>query len=569
MTATAYDRLLGRLRDHGSRVVSQGTDKATAQCPAHDDSNPSLSVIRVNGRALAHCHRDCHIDDVLAALGLTKRDLFDDQHGATYTYPDGAKVHRRYDADGRKRFSQSGHDTNGAPTTLYRAFDVAIAVQAGEPVYMVEGEDDVHAVESLNGVATSARQGASSLHKADLTPLYGANVIAIVDKDEAGDKWAAQLADMLNGKASVTFVQAKTGKDAADHIAADHGLDELEPYTFPDPEPDGSILGIGSPIDWHELWADEKPDEEWLVEPLIAARRLVSIYSAPKVGKSLLMLELAAGIATGRGALGQPPSASIQVLYIDFENDPHDDIRPRLTDMGYGPDDLAQLRYHSFPTLSFLDSPRGGLELLALTRHHEARLVVIDTVSRAVAGEENSNDTWLQFYRHTGLLLKREGVACIRLDHTGKDTTKGQRGGSAMSGDVDAVWHLKDLSADLFSLHCEATRQRLPADTLTLSRRLNPLRHELTGPGTPATAAADQLSKCMEWLDALGLPAETGRDACRASLKVAGYSVSTDILAEAVRRRKPVRGQSGQVTQEQLSEDSADSSRTGGQNDPT
>ena len=33
----------------------------------------------------------------------------------------------------------------------------------------------------------------------------------------------------------------------------------------------------------------------------------------------------------------------------------------------------------------------------------------------------------------------------VRLDHTGKDQTKGQRGGSAKYGDVDAVWKLTEV----------------------------------------------------------------------------------------------------------------------------
>lgn len=336
--------------------------------------------------------------------------------------------------------------------------------------------------------------------------------------------------------------------------------------TEPPPDEPESVLSIGEPIDWHALWADDEADEDWLIEPLIAAGRLVSIYSVPKIGKSLLMLELAAGLAAGRGVLGQPPTVPVRVLYVDFENDPRGDIRQRLKAMNYIPDDLDNLRYYSFPTLSALDSRQGGLELLAATRRERTSLDIIDTVSRAVNGEENSNDTWLQFYRQTGLLLKREGVGCVRLDHSGKDAARGQRGGSAKSGDVDAVWNLAKLSADLFSLHCEATRQLLPTDTLTLTRRLNPLRHELSGgPSAPAAAAADQLNKCMAWLDNLRLPIQTGRDACRVALKADGKTVSNDILAEAVRRRKTVRGQSGQVDQDQLSENSADRSRTDAQ----
>jgi hypothetical protein len=51
-----------------------------------------------------------------------------------------------------------------------------------------------------------------------------------------------------------------------------------------------SVLDIGPPLDWHDLWMDGDDQEDWIVEPLIAAGRLVSIYSAPKTGKSLLLL---------------------------------------------------------------------------------------------------------------------------------------------------------------------------------------------------------------------------------------------------------------------------------------
>ncbi|MBC7679987.1 MAG: AAA family ATPase, partial [Pseudorhodobacter sp.] len=55
-------------------------------------------------------------------------------------------------------------------------------------------------------------------------------------------------------------------------------------------------------LDWHALWADDST-EEWIVEPLLPARRLIALYSAPKVGKSLLMLELAVAISMGRPVL--------------------------------------------------------------------------------------------------------------------------------------------------------------------------------------------------------------------------------------------------------------------------
>jgi hypothetical protein len=233
-------------------------------------------------------------------------------------------------------------------------------------------------------------------------------------------------------------------------------------------------------IDWAELWADET-EEEWIVEPLLAARRLVALYSAPKVGKSLLMLEIAAAVANGRAMFGYPAHKPRRTLYVDFENDPRGDVRTRLIDMGYEAAELDNLVLLSFPTLSALDSKKGSEELLAIIRAYQCEIVVIDTVSRSVEGDENENDTWLAFYRNTGLKLKQEQVALIRLDHSGKDESKGQRGGSAKSGDVDAVWRMSKDGEDLITLKCEANRFPITEKELTLQRLEGPLRHEVIG----------------------------------------------------------------------------------------
>ncbi|HVE26251.1 MAG TPA: AAA family ATPase, partial [Sporichthya sp.] len=197
-------------------------------------------------------------------------------------------------------------------------------------------------------------------------------------------------------------------------------------------------------LDWHALWEDDTT-EDWIVEPLLPARRLIALYSPPKLGKSLLMLELAVGVSLGGWVLGVAVDRPRRVLYVDFENDPKGDVRERLMAMGYGPGDLDGLKYLSFPALAALDSAAGGQQLMAAVRTYQCEVVVIDTVSRAIQGEENENDTWLNFYRHTGKALKAAGVALVRLDHTGKDETRGQRGGSAKSGDVDAVWRMSEV----------------------------------------------------------------------------------------------------------------------------
>src|SRR5689334_9675970 len=99
---SAYNRLIDKLREHGNKVheFGKGTDgigqKAKAQCPNHDDNRASLSVTGMIGSVLIYCHAGCETTDVLCALGMDMRDLYDDRRGDTYHYPDGRKVHRSW-----------------------------------------------------------------------------------------------------------------------------------------------------------------------------------------------------------------------------------------------------------------------------------------------------------------------------------------------------------------------------------------------------------------------------------------------------------------------------------------
>jgi hypothetical protein len=227
MTGTAYERLLDALRQHNRKVRQTRPGQASAQCPAHDAHDPSLSITSVEGQTLIYCHAGCDSSNVVAAVGLTMSDLYDNPRGPTYTYDDGRIVHRTPS----KQFRQSGN-TNGHQPTLYRLSKIQSAVFDNKTIWLVEGEKDVHAIEALGEVATTAPMGAKNFHKVDVGPLAGATVKAIVDNDNAGREWQQQVIEQLDGvAASLEFYRAKIGKDAADHIAAGYRLDELEETT--------------------------------------------------------------------------------------------------------------------------------------------------------------------------------------------------------------------------------------------------------------------------------------------------------------------------------------------------
>lgn len=69
MTAAAFADLV--------RARPAGRGRWQARCPAHRDRSPSLAVTEgAEGRVLLRCWAGCGTEAVLAALGLTMRDLF-------------------------------------------------------------------------------------------------------------------------------------------------------------------------------------------------------------------------------------------------------------------------------------------------------------------------------------------------------------------------------------------------------------------------------------------------------------------------------------------------------------
>lgn len=299
-------------------------------------------------------------------------------------------------------------------------------------------------------------------------------------------------------------------------------------------------------LDWREVFTSARSEAEWLCDPLLEVGRVVAVYSPPKVGKSLLALEIAAALALGRPVMGNAARDPLVVLYVDLENTT-DDVHERLVDLGYGLDDVerlqARLPYLSFPDLPALDSEKGGTHLLRIARRHRADLVVIDTVSRVIEGDEDSGDTFRALYRHAVMPLKREGRTVLRLDHAGKDITKGQRGSSAKNDDVDAVWVLTKRTDTRLDLRRTHSRTNHGVDLVELTRQSGPLRHTIASSG-----AGSEVLEVAGHLDRLDVPLDAGRTVARKALAEAGIKVSNAVLEKAVRHRKdtpkPARGRS-------------------------
>ncbi|MBF6138278.1 toprim domain-containing protein [Nocardia otitidiscaviarum] len=142
-----------------------------------------------------------------------------------------------------KRFHQrawnpeSGWADTGFDPIPFQLPRVLEAVREGRTVYICEGEKDVLAAESANLVATTNAGGAGAWKPEHAAWLRGARTVVIVaDRDAPGYRRAEKVAASLSGLVErVRVVQAATGKDLHDHLAAGHEVGELEPIPHLDP----------------------------------------------------------------------------------------------------------------------------------------------------------------------------------------------------------------------------------------------------------------------------------------------------------------------------------------------
>lgn len=304
-------------------------------------------------------------------------------------------------------------------------------------------------------------------------------------------------------------------------------------------------------VDWPVAYGVDSVPAQWLAKPLLPDQGSVAMFAKGGMGKSLLALWLAAGLATGHGLTG--PVEPVEVLYLDYEMT-LSTVVDRLEDMGYSdPDALKRLHYASLPTLAALDSKDGGRAVVDMATHLGARLVVIDTFGRAVDGEEDKADTVRAWFRWTGQLLKTAGIGFLRIDHAGKDAKRGQRGSSAKNDDVDLVWEMTSRGHGEFVLTTTKRRVEWVEERVLLRQtRDNDVLayHWVDNPGETWKAGTGDVAKA---LDALGAPLDITGDQAVALLKAHDQGRRRSVVFDALRFRREAGTPGGNPVERQFS----------------
>ncbi len=260
-------------------------------------------------------------------------------------------------------------------------------------------------------------------------------------------------------------------------------------------------------VNWHSAFRSQPDEVDWLFPPLLEKGTINALFGKPGTGKSLLALNIVLELVRDGKT----------VAYFDDENRV-EDIVERLKNFGASPGELDTLHMYSFAGLPPLDGTEGGEHLAGLAEHHKADLVVLDTTTRMVSGDENAANTFLQLYRCSLVPLKSRGITVLRIDHPGKDDHRGQRGSSAKSGDVDTIWRLFYESDGMLALEREKSRSGHGEAWIGVKRTEKPvLRHDWEAlDHMPVTTEIE------DWgarFDRWGVPRDAGRPALREELK--------------------------------------------------
>lgn len=261
-----YDDVLDRFT-----VEQRGDTHSKALCPHHPDQRASLSISRGRDGVVLKCQAGCDTGEVLADVGLTWADLYDEPRNgnghrnakpartivATYPYVDEAgqllyeKV--RYDPKDFRVRRPDGHggwiyNIGDTRRVLYGLPALNAAIAAGATVWIAEGEKDCDALARAGEAATCNFDGAGKWKREYTEALAGATLVQIVaDDDLAGRNHALNVRDQLAaaGIPTTVWLPGRGHKDIADHLGAGLGLDELAPLT---PDDVDELAGLVKPF---------------------------------------------------------------------------------------------------------------------------------------------------------------------------------------------------------------------------------------------------------------------------------------------------------------------------------
>lgn len=202
-------------------------------------------------------------------------------------------------------------------------------------------------------------------------------------------------------------------------------------------------------ISAYDILTTEWPEPVWAVPGLLPAG-LTIFAGKQKIGKSWLALQIAQAVAAGGVALGEHAEAG-PILYLALEDNPRR-LQERMSKQGWPADPSIDADFMIFGDFfdRVGDLRNGGGERLArqIERRHY-RLVVIDTLSRAVSGTADQMDVgdMTSALGPVQEIAFNNNCAVVMVDHHNKmasahapDVINNILGSTAKAAVADSLW---------------------------------------------------------------------------------------------------------------------------------
>jgi len=350
----------------------------------------------------------------------------------------------RFDTATGKTYRPLHRDRDGwrlgdppAPLPLYLPAGVP---DNGQPIFVVEGEKCADALASIGLHSATSAHGSKSAGRSDWRPLAGRDCVIWPDNDEAGRRYADDVAGILSRldpPAMVRMIkplaELPAGGDCADWLDVRDAIepDELRAGILEIAErargwqsTGGEAENKHQPLSAEELLAQYPRLRSAVIDGLLREGEIMNLISAPKIGKTALVNDLAICIATGRNWLDNFPTARGRVLILDNELHP-ETVAHRLGRLA----DARGVGLDEWGDSVFVDTCRGrSLDLFALEHYFrdirpgDYRLIILDAFYRflPIGTDENSNADITGLYNCIDRLADRLQACFIFVHHTSK-----------------------------------------------------------------------------------------------------------------------------------------------------
>ncbi len=248
----------------------------------------------------------------------------------------------------------------------------------------------------------------------------------------------------------------------------------------------------------HVLGVEAVTSSQYLLKGWLSTTALSVVYGESNVGKSFFAIDVGLHIGAGAEWHGhRVPANAGPVIYVAAEGG--FGIANRIeAARRSNPDLVGQSEFYLFRGALDLFAPHDARALVSATRTlvFQPSLIIVDTMARVMgAGDENGARDIGILVANLDFIRRSLGCHVMLIHHSGKDTSKGARGSSALRAAVDTEIEITRVD-DV--IQAETQKQRDMECGAVFAYRLQRVEIGTDSDGDPITSAVVQATEPVE-----------------------------------------------------------------------